>query len=65
MATLWIVIASVFDFGDGFDARSLHAYSPMGKDLDSLSAMVSFGVAPGMLVSWLLEPACMTASVLG
>ena len=37
MATLWIVIAAVFDFGDGFAARSLHAYSPMGKELDSLS----------------------------
>ena len=44
MATLWIVIAAVFDFGDGFAARSLHAYSPMGKELDSLSDMVSFGV---------------------
>ena len=30
MATLWIVIAAVFDFGDGFAARSLHAYSLMG-----------------------------------
>ena len=55
MATLWIVIAAVFDFGDGFAARSLHAYSPMGKELDSLSDMVSFGVAPGMIVYWLLE----------
>ena len=54
MATLWIVIAAVFDFGDGFAARSLHAYSPMGKELDSLSDMVS-----------LLEQACMTAPVLG
>ena len=65
MATLWIVIAAVFDFGDGFVARSLHAYSPMGKELDSLSDMVSFGVAPGMIVYWLLEQACMTAPVLG
>ena len=65
MATLWIVIAAVFDFGDGFAARSLHAYSPMGKELDSLSDMVSFGVAPGMIVYWLLEQACMTAPVLG
>ena len=63
MATLWIVIAAVFDFGDGFAARSLHAYSPMGKELDSLSDMVSFGVAPGMIVYWLLEQACMTAPV--
>ena len=65
MATFWIVIAAVFDFGDGFAARSLHAYSPMGKELDSLSDMVSFGVAPGMIVYWLLEQACMTAPVLG
>lgn len=65
MSTLWIVIASVFDFGDGFAARSLHAYSLMGKELDSLSDMVSFGVAPGMIVYWLLEQACMTVPALG
>ena len=41
MSTLWIVIASVFDFGDGFAARSLHAYSLIVKELDSLSDMVS------------------------
>lgn len=65
MAALWIIIASVFDFGDGFAARSLQAYSPMGKELDSLSDMVSFGVAPGMIVYRLLEQACMTISSLG
>lgn len=65
MATLWIVIAAVFDFSDGLAARSLHAYSPMGKELDSLSDMVSFGVAPGMIVYWLLEQACITTPVLG
>lgn len=65
MSTLWIVIASVFDFGDGFAARSLHAYSLMGKELDSLSDMVSFGVAPGMIVYWLLEQACMAVPALG
>lgn len=64
MAALWIIIASVFDFGDGFAARSLQAYSPMGKELDSLSDMVSFGVAPGMIVYRLLEQACMTISSL-
>ena len=41
MATLWIVIAAVFDFGDGFAARSLHAYSPMGKE-NSLSRPMVF-----------------------
>lgn len=65
MATLWIVVAAVFDFCDGFAARSLHAYSPMGKELDSLSDMVSFGVAPGMIAYWLLEQACMTVPALG
>lgn len=45
---IWVIIAAVFDFMDGFAARMLKAYSPMGKELDSLSDMVSFGVAPGM-----------------
>lgn len=64
MATLWIVIAAVFDFGDGFAARSCTPTSD-GERIDSLSDMVSFGVAPGMIVYWLLEQACMTAPVLG
>ncbi len=49
-AVIWIIIASVFDFMDGFAARMLKAFSPIGKDLDSLSDMVSFGVAPGMML---------------
>lgn len=65
MSALWIMIAAVFDFGDGFAARSLHAYSPLGKELDSLSDMVSFGVAPGMIVFNLLEQACVTAPFSG
>ena len=36
-AAIWIIIAAVFDFLDGFAARLLKAYSPMGKELDSLS----------------------------
>lgn len=40
----------MFDFCDGFSARILKAYSPMGKELDSLSDLVSFGIAPAMLV---------------
>lgn len=65
LAALWIIIASVFDFGDGLAARSLHAYSPMGKELDSLSDMVSCGVAPGMIVYRLLEQACSTIPSFG
>lgn len=56
-AAIWVIIAALFDFMDGFAARSLQAYSPLGKELDSLSDMVSFGVAPGMVVFWLLKEA--------
>ncbi|MBR5017598.1 MAG: CDP-alcohol phosphatidyltransferase family protein [Spirochaetia bacterium] len=41
-----VFLAAFFDFFDGLAARSLKAYSPIGKDLDSLADMVSFGVAP-------------------
>ncbi len=48
----WIAIAAAaaFDFCDGASARGLHAYSPLGADLDSLSDLVSFGVAPAMMM---------------
>lgn len=49
-AMIAIFVASVFDFLDGLAARLLNAYSPVGKDLDSLSDMVSFGVAPGLIL---------------
>ncbi|MDE5812457.1 MAG: CDP-diacylglycerol--serine O-phosphatidyltransferase [Muribaculaceae bacterium] len=45
-----IAAAAVFDFLDGAAARLLGAYSPLGKELDSLSDTVSFGVAPAMLL---------------
>ena len=47
---IFIGIAAVADFLDGFTARLLHAYSDMGKELDSLCDLVSFGVAPGLAV---------------
>lgn len=54
--TFWLIIAAaVFDFCDGFAARLFKAYSPMGKELDSLADMVSFGVAPAMAVFSLLQ----------
>lgn len=48
----WILVgmAAVFDFFDGAAARWLHAPSPLGKELDSLADLVSFGVAPSMLL---------------
>ena len=54
LAALLVILAAVFDFFDGFAARLMHAYSPIGKDLDSLADVVSFGVAPGMVVYWVL-----------
>lgn len=47
---IFIGLAAVFDFCDGASARALKAYSEIGKQLDSLSDLVSFGVAPGMLM---------------
>lgn len=54
-AAILILIAAVCDFLDGLSARLLHAYSPMGKELDSLSDLVSFGLAPGLMVYTLLS----------
>lgn len=50
-----ILLSAVFDFMDGMAARLLKAYSPMGKELDSLADMVSFGLAPGAIVFSLLS----------
>lgn len=50
LASLFIAIAAIIDFLDGFVARLLKASSDMGKQLDSLADVVSFGVAPGMII---------------
>ncbi len=50
VAFLLILLAAVFDFMDGMAARMLKAYSAMGKELDSLADMVSFGLAPAVMV---------------
>ena len=52
---IWIIMAAVFDFFDGFAARLLHVSSPMGKELDSLADVVSFGIAPSAAVYVLLR----------
>ena len=53
--TAWFVWAAcVFDFLDGFSARLLKVASPIGKELDSLADVVSFGVLPGILMRNLL-----------
>ncbi|MGE5107067.1 MAG: CDP-alcohol phosphatidyltransferase family protein [Sphingobacteriales bacterium] len=50
-----IAIAAVIDFLDGFVARLFNATSAMGKQLDSLADVVSFGVAPGLILFQLLR----------
>lgn len=50
MALLWIIIGAVFDFFDGMSARLLHVSSPIGKELDSLADVVTFGVAPATML---------------
>ena len=49
-ALICMLLAAVFDFCDGLAARLLKAYSPIGKELDSLADMVSFGVLPALLI---------------
>jgi len=52
----WLILAAmIFDFLDGFSARLLKAYSVIGKELDSLADVVSFGVAPGIIMYHLLR----------
>jgi len=57
IAAYCILAAAVFDFFDGFAARWLKAYSAMGKELDSLADVVSFGVAPACIMYVILLPA--------
>ena len=62
IGALFIALAALFDTLDGFAARALKVFSPIGKDLDSLADVVSFGVAPSMILfkmlwaSYMAEP---------
>lgn len=49
-AAYFVWISCVFDFFDGFAARMLKVSSPIGKELDSLADMVSFGLLPSMVI---------------
>lgn len=50
MALTFIVVGAVFDFFDGMSARLLGVSSPIGKELDSLADVVTFGVAPSSMI---------------
>ncbi|MDI1354227.1 MAG: CDP-alcohol phosphatidyltransferase family protein [bacterium] len=54
-AAYLVGIAAVLDFLDGFVARLLHVHSPIGKDLDSLADVVTFGVVPGVIIYQLFQ----------
>lgn len=57
LSMAFVFASALFDFLDGFAARLLKAYSPMGKELDSLADMVSFGLLPGVIAFRLMQPA--------
>ena len=55
-AFVFIIAGAVFDFFDGLSARALKVSSPIGKELDSLADVITFGFAPAAMVfSWLRE----------
>lgn len=54
-ALLLIIIGAVFDFFDGMSARLLKVSSPIGKELDSLADIVTFGVAPSAMIFYLFH----------
>jgi CDP-diacylglycerol--serine O-phosphatidyltransferase len=53
-AAIYVSVAAILDFLDGFVARMLHAQSELGKQLDSLADMVTFGVLPGVILFHLM-----------
>jgi len=53
-AAYFIALAALFDFMDGMAARLLHVKSEIGKELDSLADVVSFGVLPGIIIYQLM-----------
>ena len=59
LGSVFIAIAAICDVLDGFTARALKVFSTIGKDLDSLADLVSFGVAPSMILFKMLWAAYM------
>ncbi len=60
VSSFLVIIASFFDFLDGFVARALKQSSAIGQQLDSLADMVTFGVVPSVIVYQLLSQAFYT-----
>ena len=51
----FVILSGIFDFFDGFAARLLHVKSDIGKELDSLADVISFGFLPGVIIFQLLK----------
>lgn len=64
LALYFVLLSATFDFFDGFTARLLKVSSAIGKELDSLADLISFGFVPGMVAYMLLHPLAETCSVL-
>lgn len=54
-AVTMILLGAIFDFFDGFAARALHVSSPIGKELDSLADVITFGLAPSAMIFYLFH----------
>lgn len=61
-AVYFVLAAAVLDFFDGFIARLLHAQSAIGRELDSLADMVTFGLVPGAMLSMFLNSALLAGN---
>ena len=55
VAGAFIFFGAIFDFFDGLSARLLKVSSEIGKQLDSMADMVTFGVAPGMIMFQMIK----------
>jgi CDP-diacylglycerol--serine O-phosphatidyltransferase len=55
IAAYFVIVSGIFDFFDGMVARALHVKGELGKQLDSLADMVSFGFLPGVIMFHLLQ----------
>lgn len=64
-AVLFTLAGGLADFADGAVARMLKVHSPLGKELDSLADMVSFGVVPGLIFYVLLKNALPASAEFG
>lgn len=64
MAAYFVLLSGIFDFFDGLAARALNVKSSIGKELDSLADMVSFGFLPGVVLFKLLSTSDFSADLL-